>query len=126
MPAPMETPSLSDLATSPHPETTNHTYRACLKSNFLHGPYEDSNDPEESCFHHTNHGAASTTTIQTREVLWLNLGALKLHLKWKPLFPLCATEENAEESTSADAEATTPEAQVDEEELAGLAVVETE
>ena len=35
---------------------------------------------------------------------------------------LCAAEENAEEST----EATTPEAKVDEEELAELAVVETE
>ena len=39
---------------------------------------------------------------------------------------LCATEENAEESTSAAAEATTPEMQVDDEELAELAVVETE
>ena len=97
----METPSLSDLATSPHPETLQKyvfflnikiykshilakcniaevlditpehdlPYRACLKSNFLHGPYEDSNDPEDSCFHHTNHGAASITTIQTHEVL---------------------------------------------------------
>ena len=37
---------------------------------------------------------------------------------------LCAAEKNAEESTSAAAEATTPEAQVDEEELAELAVVE--
>ena len=35
-------------------------------------------------------------------------------------------EKNAEESTSTIAEDTTPETQVNEEELAGLAVVETE
>ena len=70
MPAPMETPSLYDLATSSHPKTTDHTYRACLKSNFLHGPNEDSNDPEYTCLHHSNHGAASITTIQTCGSTW--------------------------------------------------------